>query len=57
MLLVEIHFVPRHPDIPRFTRLLDFALDHDFELVSIYPVVHRRKMGAYTDVLFKHKKY
>lgn len=57
MLLLEIHFVQRHPDIPRFTELIDFALDFGFEIVSIYPVVHRKNMGAYTDVLFKHKDY
>lgn len=57
MLFYETHFVLGHKDMPSFTELWDFVIKNDFELVSIYPVVHRRNMGIYTNVLFKHKNY
>ena len=57
MLFYEASFVVGHKDMPSFTELWDFAIENDFELVSIYPIVHRKNMGAYTNVLFKHKSY
>ncbi|WP_047547843.1 FkbM family methyltransferase [Psychroserpens sp. Hel_I_66] len=57
LLFFEVRFVEGHHDMPSFTELWNWALDKDFELVSIYPIVHRKKMGIYTNVLFKHKSY
>lgn len=57
LLFFEIRFVSSHPDMPTVSDLWDFVLKKDFELVSIYPVVHRKNMGVYTNILFKHKNY
>lgn len=57
MLFFEASFVDRHKDMPSFTELWDFAIENEFELVSIYPLVHRKNMGVYTNILFKHKSY
>jgi len=57
MLFFEANFVVGHKDMPSFTELWDFAIENEFELVSIYPLVHRKNMGAYTNILFKHKSY
>lgn len=57
LLFFEVGFVNTHKGMPSFTELWDFALLYDFELVSIYPLVHRKKMGVYTNILFKHKSY
>lgn len=57
MLFFEASFVNRHKDMPSFIELWDFVLKNDFELVSIYPLVHRKNMGEFTNILFKHKSY
>lgn len=57
LLFFEVRFVTNHSDMPTFSELWDFVLKKDFELVSIYPIVHRKNMGVYTNVLFKHKNY
>jgi FkbM family methyltransferase len=57
MLFFEASFVARNKDMPSFTELWDFAIQNEFELVSIYPLVHRKNMGVYTNILFKHKNY
>ena len=57
LLFFEVSFVNSHKDMPTFTELWDFVLKKDFELVSIYPLVHRKNMGMYTNLLFKHKSY
>nr|WP_321223021.1 FkbM family methyltransferase [uncultured Psychroserpens sp.] len=57
LLFFEARFVNGHKDMPKFTELWDYVIKKDFELVSIYPLVHRKKMGIYTNILFKHKNY
>jgi len=57
LLFFEVRFSNSHSGMPTFSELWDFVLKNDFELVSIYPLVHRKNMGAYTNILSKHKDY
>ena len=57
MIFFEASFSLGNENMPSFTDLYDFVIENDFELVSIYPVIHRNNMGAYTNILFKHKSY
>lgn len=57
LLFFEVRFANSHADMPTFAELWDYALKKDFELVSIYPLEHRKNMGVYTNILFKHKSY
>ncbi|MEZ4802516.1 MAG: FkbM family methyltransferase [Gelidibacter sp.] len=57
LLFFEVSFINSHHDMPSFTELWDFVSKNGFELVSIYPLVHKKKMGVYTNILFKHKSY
>jgi hypothetical protein len=57
LLFFEVSFLNSHKDTPTFTELWGFVTNNDFELVSIYPLIHRKKMGLYTNILFKHKSY
>ncbi|WP_179018611.1 FkbM family methyltransferase [Winogradskyella forsetii] len=57
LLFFEASFINSHKGMPTFTELWNFVLNEDFELVSVYPLVHRKNMAAYTNVLFKHKSY
>lgn len=57
LLFFEISFSNKQNGTPAFTELCDFALNKGFELVSIYPIMHRKQMAAYTNILFKHKSY
>lgn len=43
LLFFEARFVNGHEDMPKFTELWDYVIKKDFELVSIYPLVHRKK--------------
>ena len=57
LLFFEIRFRNSHDDMPKFDELWNYALKRDFELVTIYPLVHRKNLGVYTNILFKHKSY
>jgi FkbM family methyltransferase len=57
LLFLEARFIDSHDDMPSFSALWDFVISNGFELVSIYPVVHRKNMAVYTNVLFKHNNY
>lgn len=57
LLFFEVRFNNIHSGMPTFSELWDYVINKDFELVSIYPIVHRKNMGVYTNILFKHKNY
>ena len=57
LLFFEVSFVKSHDNMPSLAELWDFVLKNNFELVSIYPLVHKKKMAVYTNILFKHKTY
>ena len=57
MLFFEVGFRDSHNNMPTFTELFNYALNQDFELISIYPIIHRNKKAGYTNLLFKHKTY
>jgi FkbM family methyltransferase len=57
LLYFEVTFIDMYKGLPSFGELYDFAIDHGFELISIYPIKYKKNMAGWTDILFKHKKY
>lgn len=57
LLFFEVSFVDSHNNMPSLSELWNFAIKKNFELVSIYPAVHRKNMAVYTNILFKHNNY
>lgn len=55
LLFFEVNFIETHKDSPKMSQLWDFITEIGFKLVSIYPVVHKKNMAVYTNVLFKYK--
>lgn len=57
LLYFEVTFIEMYKGLPSFSILYDFAINHGFELVAIYPIKYKNKKAGWTDVLFKHKSY
>jgi hypothetical protein len=57
MIFFEANFMLGNENMPSFADLYSFGIEHGFELVTIYPLIHRNNMGVYTNILFKHKNY
>jgi len=54
-LYFEIIFSEMYKNVPRFSEIYDFLLDHDFLLVSLYEFHYQRGLAGWTDGLFIHK--
>lgn len=57
LLYFEVTFIDMYKGLPSFSTLYDFAINHGFELIAIYPIKYKNKKAGWTDVLFKHKNY
>ena len=57
LLYFEVTFIDMYKGLPSFSTLYDFAVNHGFELVAIYPIKYKNNKAGWTDVLFKHKNY
>lgn len=57
LLYFEVTFIDMYKELPTLSELYDFAVNHGFELVSIYPLKYKQNMAGWTDLLFKHKSY
>lgn len=57
LLYFEVTFIDMYKGLPSFSTLYDFALNHGFELVAIYPIKYKNNKAGWTDVLFKNKNY
>lgn len=57
LLYFEVTFIDMYKGLPSFSTLYDFAVNHEFELVAIYPIKYKNNKAGWTDVLFKHKNY
>ncbi|MEP6260728.1 MAG: FkbM family methyltransferase [Gillisia sp.] len=57
LLYFEVTFIDMYKDLPLFGELYNFAVNNGFELVAIYPIIYKKNLAGWTDVLFKHKNY
>jgi FkbM family methyltransferase len=55
LLYFEIIFSEMYKNVPRFSEVYDFLLDHDFVLVSLYQFHYQESLAGWTDGLFIHK--
>jgi len=51
----EIIFSDMYKNVPRFSEVYDFLLDHDFVLVSLYDFHYQKGVAGWTDGLFIHR--
>ena len=55
LLYFEIIFSEMYKNVPRFSEIYDFLLDHDFVLISLYQFHYQEGLAGWTDGLFIHK--
>ena len=55
LLYFEIIFSDMYKNVPRFSEVYDFLLDHGFVLVSLYEFHYQKGLAGWTDGLFIHK--
>ena len=51
----EIIFSDMYKNVPRFSEIYDFLLDHGFVLVSLYDFHYQKGVAGWTDGLFIHR--
>lgn len=55
LLYFEIIFSDMYKNVPRFSEVYDFLLDHGFILVSLYEFHYQKGLAGWTDGLFIHQ--
>jgi hypothetical protein len=55
LLYFEIIFSDMYKNVPRFSEVYDFLLDHGFVLVSLYEFHYQKGLAGWTDGLFMHQ--
>jgi len=55
LLYFEIIFSDMYKNVPRFSEVYDFLLDHGFIMVSLYEFHYQKDLAGWTDGLFIHQ--